>query len=71
MTGTAPAPAPVPERKPFFQSKTLWINLAAVLAAAFAPAGAFGHVLAPEEVALGLGIGNLILRFFTTKGLVT
>lgn len=58
------------DRKPWYKSKTLWGNALAVAGAMFAPAGALGHVLGPEEVAAGLGIGNIVLRLVTTKGLV-
>lgn len=59
------------EKKPWYASKTLWMNTLAVAAAAFDPAGILGHVLAPDEVATGLGIANILLRLVTNKGLVS
>lgn len=57
------------DKKKWYQSKTLWTNLLAVGAGIFAPDAAFGHVFSPAEVATALGIGNLLLRLTTNKGL--
>ena len=60
------------ESKPFYASKTLWVNLVAVAAAL---TGAFGIDLGldPETqitvVAAILGVVNIILRFTTTTSI--
>lgn len=56
--------------KPWYQSKTLWFNVLAGAAALFGSDGSFGHVFSAEEVGLGLGLGNMALRFMTSEGLV-
>ena len=58
------------ETKSPLQSKTLWFNVLAGAGAIFAGDGALGHVFAPEEVGAVLGIGNILLRFFTSKGIL-
>lgn len=56
--------------KPWWQSKTLWANLLMGGAAMFGAGGTFGHVFSPEEVGAVMGVGNIILRLFTDKGLM-
>ncbi len=56
--------------KNFWESKTLWFNLLGFAGMMFGVDGALGHVLAPEEVAAGLALGNAALRFTTTTGLI-
>lgn len=56
--------------KKWYASKTLWFNTLTMLGALFGAGGQLGHVLAPEEVAAGIGFGNIILRLFTDKGVV-
>lgn len=56
--------------KSWWKSKTLWFNVLGAGAALFGTGGALGHVLAPEEVALGVVIGNAGLRFATNTKLV-
>lgn len=56
--------------KKFWQSKTLWANAIAMTGAMFS-GPTLGHVFAPEEVAAGLGIMNILLRLTTQKGLTT
>lgn len=58
------------ETKSMLQSKTLWFNVLAMAGAWFGAGGIFGHVLAPEEVGAIIGAGNVVLRFFTDKGIV-
>lgn len=57
-------------KKRWYKSKTLWVNTLAVAGSLFAGGGAFGHVFSPEEAAAALGIGNILLRLVTKKGLV-
>ncbi len=58
--------------KPFYASKTLWVNLVAVVAAL---TGAFGIDLGldPETqvtiVAAIMGVVNIVLRFTTDKAI--
>ena len=56
--------------KPWYQSKTLWANGLMGLGALFS-GPMFGHVFAPEEVGAAMGIGNILLRLTTQKGLTT
>lgn len=56
--------------KAWWASKTLWTNVVGVTAGALSAGGPLEHVLAPEEVGLGLGIANILLRFATSKKLV-
>lgn len=58
------------DKKKWYESKTLWFNMLGGVAALFGADGAFGHVFSPEEVGATLGIGNILLRLFTNKGLV-
>lgn len=57
-------------KKKWYTSKTLWVNILAASAGLFGANGAFGHVFSPDEVAAGLGVGNILLRLITNKGLV-
>lgn len=57
-------------QKEFWKSKTLWANTIAMAGAVFS-GPTLGHVFAPEEVAAGLGIMNILLRLTTQKGLTT
>ena len=60
------------ETKPFYASKTLWVNLVAVIAAL---SGAFGLDLGldPETqvtiVGAIMGVVNIVLRFTTTTAI--
>ena len=58
------------ETKPFWASRTLWVNFVAIVAAVLGTFG-LGDVLDPEfqatVVAAVMGIVNIILRFVTTK----
>lgn len=52
--------------KEWYKSKTLWGNVLATTALLFTEgSGPFGHVFAPEEVAMGYGLLNTVLRLFT------
>lgn len=59
-----------PNVKSPLKSKTLWFNVLGGAAAMFGADGVFGHVFAPEEVAAVMGIGNIVLRFLTTKSII-
>ena len=50
--------------KPFWQSKTLWVNLIAVVGDLM---GVYGQTLSGDEKIAILGVINLILRFVTTQ----
>jgi hypothetical protein len=54
------------ESKSIFKSKTLAVNLVAMLASLYPPVGA---VVAthPQEAVLALGVANLLLRLVTKK----
>lgn len=56
----------MPEKKPFYTSKTLWINAIALLGEF---AGLYGTVVSPEERLMVLGFVNLVLRVITKDGL--
>ena len=56
------------ETKQWYKSKTLWGNLLMGLGSVFS-GPMFGHVFAPEEVGAIMGIGNIVLRLTTDKGL--
>lgn len=56
------------ETKSWWQSKTLWANTIMGVGALFT-GPTLGHVFAPEEVAAGMGVMNIILRLTTQKGL--
>lgn len=53
--------------KSFLQSKTLWVNLIAVIV--FAAQTFTGFVVPPEWQAGGLAIINFVLRFVTKQPL--
>jgi len=53
------------------KSKTLWFNILAGAAFLFGPAGALGHVFATEEITAFMGVGNIVLRFMTDKGILS
>lgn len=55
--------------KSWWASKTLWTNLLGIGALLMTGDGPLAHVLAPEEVGMGLGIINMILRAATTQPL--
>lgn len=55
--------------KSFWQSKTFWGNIVAVVGTFFG-SDAMGVELGVEEVALGFGFLNLALRFVTDKKIV-
>jgi hypothetical protein len=48
--------------KSIFESKTIWFNLAAMVAQ-FIPA--ITALIPPKYSAIAVGVGNLILRFLT------
>jgi len=49
--------------KPFWQSKTIWLNILVLLSATIDTVLAKGQV--PSEVVIVLSVVNLVLRFFT------
>ena len=51
--------------KQWWASKTLWFNVLALGGSL-----AVGSSLSPEQVALGMGIGNAVLRLLTEKKVV-
>lgn len=53
--------------KPFYRSRTFWINLIA-LAAFVAQAATDNIIISPEAQAAILTVLNLVLRFRTTEG---
>ncbi len=55
--------------KSFWQSKTFWGNIVAVVGTFFG-SDMMGAEIGTEEVALGFGILNLGLRFVTDKKIV-
>jgi hypothetical protein len=55
--------------KSWWESKTLWFNILTGVGALTGPGAAFGHVFAPEEIGAFMGIGNIVLRLLTHKGL--
>jgi len=59
------------ENKSFLKSKTIWANIIGILAIFAAPAVGGPQVLEPETGALVLGIANIVLRFFTNKGIIS
>ena len=58
--------------KPFWQSKTIWVNMVAVAAAL---AGTFGiqldAVFQGQIVALVMGVVNIVLRFVTKEAVTS
>lgn len=55
------------QAKPFWQSKTLWINVVAIVGEFL---GAYGTALSAEERIMLLGLINIIVRV-VTKGAVS
>lgn len=53
------------DNKPFWESKTIWVN--AALAAATTFAQSIGAALPPEVVAIGIPLVNVLLRLVTKK----
>lgn len=53
--------------KPFYQSKTLWVNLLLAIAAFFPQVQ---EHLTGEQMALGVTVVNAILRATTKEGIV-
>jgi hypothetical protein len=51
--------------KPFYQSKTFWINVIAM--ASLAVQCKYGFIISPEEQVAVLGVINLILRAITKE----
>lgn len=51
--------------KPFWQSKTLWLNVGFGVATALWPY--LQKVLTPEEAGAVVVIANMLVRFFTTQ----
>ena len=59
----------VEETKQFWQSKTFWGNIVAVIGTIFG-SDVMGAELGGEEVAVGFGILNLALRYVTNTKMV-
>jgi hypothetical protein len=57
------------KEKSFWQSKTFWGNIVAVVGTIFG-SDAVGAELGTEEVAVGFGILNLALRYVTNTKIV-
>lgn len=55
------------ETKPWYLSKTLWVNVIALIALFCQKAN--GFVISPEEQMGILAVVNLVLRLVTNKGL--
>lgn len=55
------------ETKPWWRSKTIWVNLIALIA--LIAQGMFGFVISVEEQAAIIIFINLILRAITNEGL--
>ena len=55
--------------KPFWASKTIWVNGVSVLAAILGAAGiaSIGVEVQAEAVAVVMGVINIVLRFMTDK----
>lgn len=51
--------------KPFWRSRTVWLNLVAAALATFAEWDN------PVQVAQGLALANVVVRFFTTQPVAT
>lgn len=70
---------PRPEKKqakPWYKSKTVWFNVATVVAAVLTGIESMLNVLAPVVspvvmpwILFGVGLANLVLRTITTEGL--
>ena len=56
------------EKKKFWLSKTFWLNLLVPIVAYFVPGVDEWIIAHPKEVAVGWGVINVILRFFTKGG---
>lgn len=54
------------ESKPWWQSKTLWVNIVMVAAVFFPP---IKELLTEEVIVTIMGVVNSILRFFTKKAI--
>lgn len=54
--------------KPFWKSKTLWVNVIATIALGYQTAT--GFVIAPEYQAYALAVVNFLLRVITKQELV-
>ncbi|MDH7596884.1 MAG: hypothetical protein QHG98_03950 [Methanothrix sp.] len=50
-------------RKPYYMSKTFWVNLIALLAMIIQSVN--GFTISPEEQAAILAVVNIFLRFYT------
>lgn len=60
------------DSKPFWASKTLIVNIVAVIAAVASSFGlGIGAEIQAELVGITLGVANIALRFVTTKPLTT
>jgi len=55
------------ETKKFYESKTFWVNIIAMVALIIQ--AKYGFVVAPEEQVAALAIINLVLRAITKKPL--
>ena len=56
------------EKKPFYISKTLWVNVLAI--AGLIIESYTGHILSPEMQGMILGAVNIILRLVTKEEIV-
>jgi len=56
------------EKKPFYISKTLWVNVLAI--AGLIIESYTGHILSPEMQAMVLGAVNILLRLITKEEIV-
>lgn len=69
MTTSTPA---TPAVKPWYKSKTVWLNVAScvlLVAALFVTGGQYASLLPPnvvEWIGVGVAVVNVILRFVTT-----
>jgi hypothetical protein len=56
--------------KPFWKSKTVWINFLSIIGAIAAGQGIdVSPEVQSQVIAAGMGIGNIILRSITTTGI--
>jgi len=55
-------------KKPFFYSKTLWLNILAIVGLIWESYS--GHVLTPELQGMILGAVNILLRLITKEEII-
>jgi hypothetical protein len=65
-----------PQGKPWYKSKTVWVNVATVVAAMLTGIEQYLSVLAPvidpmvmPWLLVGVGVVNIVLRAITTEGI--